>query len=40
MEAMHARVESGLNRSSAARHVAAVSGWDRQEVYRLSLEEK
>ena len=40
MEAMRARVESGLNRSSAARHVAAESGWDRQEVYRLSLEEK
>jgi 16S rRNA (cytidine1402-2'-O)-methyltransferase len=40
MEAMRARINTGLNRSSAARQIAAESGWTRQEVYRLSLEEK
>lgn len=40
MEAMRARIDTGLNRSSAARQIAAESGWDRQEVYRLSLEER
>lgn len=40
MEAMRARIDTGLNRSSAARQIAAESGWDRQEIYRLSLEER
>lgn len=40
MEAMCAHIETGLNRSSAARQIAAESGWTRQEVYRLSLEER
>ncbi len=40
MEAMRARIDSGLNRSSAARQIAAESGWSRGEVYRLSLEER
>ena len=40
MEAMRARINTGMNRSSAARQIAAESGWARQEVYRLSLEER
>ena len=40
MEAMRERKEKGLSRSSAARQIAAESGWDRQEVYRLSLEDR
>ena len=40
MEAMRARIDTGLTRSSAARQIAAESGWERQEVYRLSLEER
>jgi len=40
MEAMRARIKTGMNRSSAARQIAAESGWARQEVYRLSLEER
>ena len=39
LEAMRESMDTGLNRSSAARKVAAESGWDRQEVYRLSLED-
>lgn len=39
MAAMRTIIETGLNRSSAARQIAAESGWSRQEVYRLSLEE-
>ena len=38
-EAVLARIDTGVNRSSAARQIAAESGWDRQEIYRLSLEE-
>jgi len=40
IEAMRARIDTGLNRSSAARQIAAESGWSRGEVYRLSLEER
>jgi len=39
MEGMRERMDTGLNRSSAARQIAAESRWGRQEVYRLSLEE-
>jgi len=40
MKAMRARIDTGLSRSAAARQIAAESGWDRQDVYRLSLEER
>jgi 16S rRNA (cytidine1402-2'-O)-methyltransferase len=37
--AMREHLDAGLNRSAAAREVAVESGWDRQVVYRLSMEE-
>jgi len=32
-------LDAGMSRSAAAREVAGISGWKRQEVYQLSLEE-
>ncbi|HEY75538.1 MAG TPA: 16S rRNA (cytidine(1402)-2'-O)-methyltransferase [Thermoflexia bacterium] len=37
--ALEQRLRAGIPRSEAVREVAALSGWNRREVYQLSLEE-
>jgi 16S rRNA (cytidine1402-2'-O)-methyltransferase len=37
---LNVRLAEGLSPSEAAREVAAVSGWPRREVYRLTMEER
>ena len=38
--ALAEELAEGLSRSEAARKVAAASGWERRQVYRLTLEER
>lgn len=38
-QALKDRLEAGMSRSAAARDVAGLSGWRRQELYKMSLEE-
>lgn len=37
--ALNERLDAGMSPSAAAREVARISGWKRQDVYQLSLEE-
>jgi 16S rRNA (cytidine1402-2'-O)-methyltransferase len=39
-EAISLKLGNGMSRSETAREVAAVSGWKRQEVYRMTLEDQ
>jgi 16S rRNA (cytidine1402-2'-O)-methyltransferase len=38
--ALAEELAEGLSRSEAARKIAAASGWERRQVYRLTLEER
>jgi len=39
-EAISLKLGNGMSRSETAREVAAASGWKRQEVYRMTLEDQ